>query len=143
MSPIVITKIQAVRKPQSDRSDKKKTHESLADIEDIIDNDSRKSTRSIARDMGMSEFLIELVVHEDNLYFSYKMRKRKFLSEDRATKLFNKLKHPPTEYAYLFLFVSLSQKNFCQDQMVNSQNNRWLALSPLIVIKTKYAWYLE
>ena len=45
--------------------------------------------------------------------------------KDRAVKLLNKLKDPSNRTCFGF-----SQKNFCQDQMVNSENNLWLALSP-------------
>ena len=65
----------------------------------MIDNDPNKSVRSLARDMGQSEFLIKQVVHEDNRHFSYKMRKGSFLSQAmtgkrkiQVAKLFNK--HP-------------------------------------------------
>ena len=45
----------------------------------MIDNNPSKSIRSIVRDMGVSEFFISQVMHEDILYFSYKMRKGQFL----------------------------------------------------------------
>ena len=67
----------------------------------MIDNDPRKSNRSITRDLGVSEFLIRQVVHEEIRYFSYKLRKSQFLwqavkdkKKDYDEKLFNKLKHP-------------------------------------------------
>ena len=41
----------------------------------MIDNDPSKSTRSIDRDLGVYEFLIKQLVHEDIKCFSYKMRK--------------------------------------------------------------------
>ena len=44
----------------------------------MIDNDSRKTIKSITNDMKTSEFLIRQVVHEDIRYFSYKMRKGYF-----------------------------------------------------------------
>ena len=47
----------------------------------MIDNDPSKSNRSIAMNMGVSEFLIRLVVHEDILYFLYKIRKGEFISQ--------------------------------------------------------------
>ena len=43
----------------------------------------------------------------------------------------------PTKHALVFS----DEKNFCQDKMVNSQNNSWLALFPqdvLILMKTKH-----
>ena len=49
-----------------------------------------------SRDIGMSEFLIRQIVHEDIRYFSYKMRKFHFLitldkRKDHAAMLINKL----------------------------------------------------
>ena len=46
----------------------------------IIDSDS-KLDRTTARDMCASEFLVELLRHEDVEYFSYKKRKSPFLSQ--------------------------------------------------------------
>ena len=40
----------------------------------MIDNDPSKSTRAIARNTGVSGFLIRNTAREDILYFSYKMR---------------------------------------------------------------------
>ena len=65
----------AAQKPHSDHSDKKRTSKFVGDIQAMIDNNPNGSVRSIARDMGVSEFLIRQVVHEDICYFSYKMRK--------------------------------------------------------------------
>ena len=42
-------------------------------------NDSSKSFRFIASDIGVSELLIEQVLHENIRYFAYKMRKGQFL----------------------------------------------------------------
>lgn len=135
----------AARKTHSARSDKKRTPEFVGEIQAMIDNDPSKSMRSIARDTGVSEFLIRQTVHEDIRYFSYKMRKGQFLSQAmkdkrkaRAAKLLNKLKHPLLPN---MLWVFSDEKNFCQDQMVNTQNNRWLAVSPKDVprvMKNKY-----
>ena len=55
-----------------------------------------------------------------------------------TAKLFNKLKYLSNIICFVF-FLKL-EKNFCQHQMVNSQNNHWLVLSTqnvVIVIKTK------
>ena len=55
-----------------------------------------------------------------------------------TAKLLNKLKHPlPLNMLWSFS----DEITFRQDQMVNSQNNHWLAPSPqdvLVLIKTKY-----
>ena len=55
------------------RSDKKRTPEFVGEIKIIIDNDPSKSRRAIAKDTGVSEFLIRQTVHENIRYFSYKM----------------------------------------------------------------------
>ena len=89
----------------------------------MTDNDLSKSIMSIARDIGVSEFLIKLEVHEDIRYFSYKIRKGQFLSQtmkdkkkDRTGKLLKKFKH--TLQLNIFQYFT-DEKNFCQDQMVN------------------------
>ena len=58
----------------------------------------------------MSEFLASQVKHEDIPYFSYKMRKGQFLSQDvkdkkkeGTAKLFNKQASPPTKHPLVFL----------------------------------------
>ena len=104
----------------------------------MINNDPSKSIRSIARDMETSEFLIK------QLYFSFEMRKGQFLSQsmkdkrkDQGAKLLNKLKQPLQPNWFLFFS---DKKDFCQDQMVNSENNCCLVLSSqdvLKVLKTK------
>ena len=63
---------------------RKKIPEFVGEILAMIDKDHSKSTRSIARDRKVFEFLIRRVVRKDILYFSYKMRKGQFLSQ--ATK---------------------------------------------------------
>ena len=68
------------------RFDKKRTPEFVTEIQAIIDNDLNKSTRSIAIDIGISEFLIRQVVYEGIRYFSFKMRKGQFLSEAMKDK---------------------------------------------------------
>ena len=108
----------------------------------MIDNKPSKLIRSIVRDM--SEFLIRQVMHEDIWYFSYKIRNGQFLSQamkekrkDHTAKLLNKLKYSFEPNMLWFFPV---EKNFCQDQIVNSQYNYWLTLFPqnvLILMKTK------
>ena len=71
----------AAWKPHSDQSDKKRTPKFFGEIKTMINNDPSLSINSIARDIGMSEFLIRQVVHDNILYFSYKMRKYQFSSQ--------------------------------------------------------------
>ena len=70
----------AAQKPLSDCSDKKRTLKFVCVVQARIVNDPSKSIKSIARNIRISEFLIKQVVHEDIQYFSYKMKKSKFLS---------------------------------------------------------------
>ena len=87
------------------RSDKKRT-EFICKIQAIVDNDLSKLFSSITRDMGLSEFLIW---HKDIHYFSYKMRKSKFLSEamkdkakDRTAKFLKRPMHPSDRTGFDF-----------------------------------------
>ena len=90
----------AVWNLHSDRSDKKIILEFVGEIQAKIDSYPCKSIRSIASDIGVSEFLIRQVVYKDILYFSYKMRKGNFLLQATRDKRkvraaeFKKLKHP-------------------------------------------------
>ena len=57
----------------------------------------------------------------------------------KAKKFLNKVKHP-VEPGTLWFFSD--EKNFCQGQLQNAQDNRWLAVSPLEVprvMKTKFS----
>ena len=88
--------------------------------------------RAIAKDMRTSEALIRRCVSEDLRYKSYKMKKGQLLTAKAKQKrlkhyqkLLNKLKHPLQRNMIWFFF---DEKNFCQDQVVNNQNNRWLAV---------------
>ena len=45
------------------------------------DYDPSKSIKSITRNMGVSEFIISQVLHENIRYFSFKMSNDKFLSQ--------------------------------------------------------------
>lgn len=124
----------AKRKTHRRRSDAVRTPDFAEEIQKVIDEDPSKSMRAIAREKGVDESVVRQVVHEDIRYFSYKMRKGQFLSQKmqekrlkHAKKLLNKLKHPLKPN---MLWFFSDEKNFCQDQKINSQNNRWLAVSP-------------
>ena len=56
-----------------------KTLEFVTEVQNN-DNELSKSMCAIAREEGMDEKLIRLVVHEDIHYISYKMRNEQFLS---------------------------------------------------------------
>lgn len=63
------------RKTHDQRSNPIRMLEFLAEVWEIIDNELSKSMCATARDKGMDEKLIMLVVHEDISYVSYMMRK--------------------------------------------------------------------
>ena len=119
--------------------------EIVAQVQELINQDPGRSMRKIAADLGVSDFLIRKIVKEDIRYRSYALRKGQFMSEatkivryEKARGLLNRLKHPPAED--LLIFFS-DEKNFSQDQKVNSRNNRWLCDDPSevpIVMKTKF-----
>ena len=60
---------------KNSHSDEKRTSEFVGEIQARMNNDPSKLIRSIARDMGVCDFFIWQVVHEDIWYFSYKTRK--------------------------------------------------------------------
>ena len=70
-----------LQQPYLDDCDKTRTLEFVAEIQAMIDNDPSKSIRSIARSMGVSEFILRQVVHEDIWHFLDKMRKNWFSSQ--------------------------------------------------------------
>ena len=60
----------AARMFHPDISEKKITPKFVANNQAMIENDPSKSISSIAKDMGVSEFLIEQVIYEITRYFS-------------------------------------------------------------------------
>ena len=135
----------AKRSSHQKRSDCLRSCNFVDNVKNMIETDPGKSMRSIARDMGRSEGLVRKCVSEDLRYKSYKMRKGQLLTpkaqEKRlrhCKKLLNKLKHPLMPN---MLWFFSDEKNFCQDQVINNQNNRWLAVCPKDVpkvMKTKF-----
>ena len=114
-------------KPNSNRSYQKRTPEFVVEVLTMIETNPSTSIRFITRDMEVSELLIRQVVHQGILYFSCKMRQGHSLSlamkvnwKDLTAKLLNKLKH--LLYPNRICFSQM-RKNFCQDQMGNSENN--------------------
>ena len=83
-STIVITKLRQLGKLAA-LSDKKRIPEFVHEIKTMIDNGPSKSIRTIARDTGLSKFLIRKRVHEDIRYLSYKIRKGQQDSAPRHT----------------------------------------------------------
>ena len=66
------------QKPQFDRSDMKRTIECVSEIPAMIDDNPSKSIRSIARNIGVFQFLIGKLVQQDIRYFSYNIRRGNF-----------------------------------------------------------------
>ena len=132
------------RKPHKRRSDAH-GNEMVARVQELVDTDPSQSMRSMARELDVSATLVRKIVKEDLRYKSYGLRKGQFMSEatklrrlEKAKKLLNRLKKPPTPNILIFFS---DEKNFQQDQVVNSRNNRWLCDDPEevpIVMKTKF-----
>ena len=121
----------AKRSNHQRRSDCLRTAKFINRAKNAINKDPGKSMHVIAKDMRMPEALIQRCVSEDLRYKSYKMKKGQLLTAKtkekqlkHCQKLLNKLKHP-LQHNMIWFFSD--KKNFCQDQAVNNQNNRWLA----------------
>ena len=106
------------------RSDCLRTAKFINRVKNAINKDLGKSMRAIAKDMRMSEALIQRCVSEDLRYKSYKMKKGQSLTAKakkkqlkHCQKLLNKLKHP-LQCNMIWFFSD--KKNFCQDQAVNN-----------------------
>lgn len=87
--------------------------------------------RAIAREMGMrmSDRTVRLAVNEDLGLKSYALRKAQLLTKAqvekrfiRASALLNDMKHETVGYLRFFS----DEKNFTQEQKVNSRNDRYL-----------------
>ena len=72
---MVITKVRQLGKLTLLVLIRKKSPEFVGDIKIMIDNDPQKSMMAIAKNTGVSEFLIRKTVHDCLRYFSYKMRR--------------------------------------------------------------------
>uniref|UniRef100_A0A4Y0BF18 Tc1-like transposase DDE domain-containing protein n=1 Tax=Anopheles funestus TaxID=62324 RepID=A0A4Y0BF18_ANOFN len=121
----------AARKPHSQRRDCVRTDAFLADLQARVMENPGIGIRPLARAMGVAPSTMKMALNDDLRYFSYKRRRGQLLTEKgrerrlgNAKTLLNLLKHP-VEPGTLWFFSS--EKNFCQDQKVNTQNNRWLA----------------
>ncbi|QQP34600.1 Uncharacterized protein FKW44_022542, partial [Caligus rogercresseyi] len=90
----------------------------------MVKDDSTRSMRAMSRDLSCHEKTIRGCVSKDLRCRSYKMQKAKDKRLMKSTKLLNKFKDPK-EPGMLWFFAD--ENNFCQDQEVNKQNNRWIA----------------
>ena len=91
------------RKKHSKRSDMIRKDDFIYDVQQIIDNNPRKSTRSLPNNFQVLEGTIRNVVHENIKYKFYVVKKGQFLSEKvknqllRLKRLLNKIKHSAEE----------------------------------------------
>ena len=102
--------------PHSDYSEKKRT-EFVIDVQAMMTTIPASQIRSITRDMGVSDFLIRLIVNDNINYFSFKMRKDQFLSQTiklQEERLRCKAFEHPLQKNMLRFFSD--EKNLCQDQ---------------------------
>ena len=130
---------------------KRKKHRRRSDahgddlVQELVNEDPGRSMRNIAEDLGISKTLVSKIVKEDLRYKSYSLRRGQFMTEKtketrlmKAKALLNRLKKPPAPDILIFFS---DEKNFTQDQKVNSKNNRWLCGDPSevpIIMRTKF-----
>ena len=123
-----------VWKPHSDSFYKKRTPKFIDEIQAMIDNNLSKSIRSTARNLGVSGFLIRLCMKTFNI--SHTRWKRANFHH----KPWRSNRKTAAKSSILSNQIYSGEKNFYQDQMVNTQQP--LACSVLIdvpiVKKTKH-----
>ena len=128
-----------------DTARKTQTKEFIEKVQAIIDETPQRPIWQIARDLGISHTTVNACVKEDLKCRSYRRQTSQILNEKtknlrliKSVRLRNILKHP--KKANMLWFFS-DEKNFCQDQVHNSQNHRWIATNirhmPR-VMKTKF-----
>ena len=132
------------RRSQED-SRKASDEEFMEKVRVIIDRSPTRSFVSISKELEVSDKTVRACVNEDLKCRSYRMQTGQLLTVPtknrrllKSTRLLNKLKHPK-ENNMIWFFSD--EKNFCQDQMHNKQNNRWIAACPKDVpkvMKTKF-----
>jgi transposase len=127
----------------ADVSSERKQHKRRSDARDVnfvqlvqemISEDPGRSMRSMARELEVSDSTIRRVVEEDIRYKSYALRRGPLLNDvtrerrlEKAKLLLTRLKHPHSNGQLIFFS---DEKNFSQEQKVNSQNDRWLCSEP-------------
>lgn len=148
------TQLQETRDPQMVIERKNKEIEDARKIRDVefirkvqemIDEDPTRSYRQMAEDLNCTHTTIKHCIREDLQCRSYRRQTGQFLSDSmkerrlaKSVKLLSKLKHPK-EPGMIWFFSD--EKNFCQDQLVNRQNDRWIAANAhevKRVMKTKF-----
>ena len=114
-------------------------------IDRIVTRKPTKPIAAIAREVDQPRTTVSRIIHEDLRYVSYRRRTGQLLTQEKkdkrlavAKKLLTKIKHPKTQNPLIFFS---DEKNFCQEQKLNKQNDRWLARSPFLVPKIMRAKY--
>ena len=117
------------QKPKAeDTARKTRTKEFIEKVQAIIDETPQRPIRQIARDLGVSHTTVNACVKEDLKCRSYRNQTSQILTQKtknlrliKSVRLLNKLKHPKKPN---MLWFFSDEKNFCQDQVHNSQNHR-------------------
>jgi hypothetical protein len=132
------------RKQHRCRSDTS-SMEIVEKMQEAINKDPGRSMRKLVEELEVSEWLIRKIVKEDILDRSYSLRRSQFMTaatkkthHKKASALLNRLRHLPVQDILIFFS---DERNFLQDQKVNSRNNRWLCDDPSevpIIMKTKF-----
>ena len=133
-------------KPKAeDTARKTRTKEFIEKVQAIIDEAPQWPIRQIAIDLGISHTTVIACVKEDLKCRSYRRQTSQILTEKtnnlwliKSVRLLNRQKHPKKPN---MLWFFSDEKNFCQDQVHNSQNHRWIATNNRgvpRVMKTKF-----
>ena len=117
------------QKPMAeDTARKTRTKEFIEKVQAIIDETPQQPIRLIARDLGVLHTIVNARVKEDLKCSSFRRQTSQILTEKtnnlwliKSVRLLNKLKHPKKPN---MLWFFSDEKNFCQDQVHNSQNHR-------------------
>ena len=124
------------------------TKELIKKVQTIIDETPKRPLWQIAWDLGVSHTTVNACVKEDLKCRSYRCQTSQILTEKtknlrliKSVTLLNKLKHPKKPN---MLWFFSDEKNFCQNQMHNSQNKckfcilwNWFIIK-IILILQKY-----
>ena len=120
------------RKPKAeDTARNTRIKEFIEKVQAIIDETPQWPIWLIARDLGISHITVNAYVKEDLKCRSYRRQTSQIFTEKtknirlvKFVRLLNKLKHPKKPN---MLWFFSDEKNFCQDQVHNSQNHCWIA----------------
>ena len=131
------------KKAATRHSDSLRTQQFVEDLKERIQEDPGRSMLELAQATGVSKSTISRTVKEDLEMHSYARRRGQLLTPDmkehRKVKAVALLKELKRGSARLLCFFS--EKNFYQDQKVNSRNDCWICESieeVAVVMKTKF-----